>query len=407
MARIRYSIRIRIVKHRMLSHDTKEQTTVASRSLRLRILPAKDEEPPMDIAEDDENYSLRKEKDVKKGLLKLGKTGRLTAEAVQPRSLQLHPLRSTDTSPVTTSTTVNLRFDPACPDQQPPPLESCSSKLRISTYYAATDFPWIPRRKGTNVWDTFRGSYSEPLDLSSRCISTVQWERHEPTANGSPLTALRHESTSSARSAVSNSSSQTPLPSQSYTEGSPFYIARVSVPLSLPSNKVFVPTFHTCLISRLYTLEVSVSWSPSPSSRGKGKGKSRAKVNPYLIAPHLTLKIPIDIAAKGNPDARPSISDAEAAAIAAREAMMEDLDMTDADIFRLLEPRSSTSTTTALMEIPSPAYEERAPIADLGRRVGRNHSEEGQAPPGYSHSTFGGMLRGGGLGLQASAQVMC
>ncbi|KAL9620864.1 MAG: hypothetical protein Q9160_004645 [Pyrenula sp. 1 TL-2023] len=368
MARVRYSIRVKVVKQRMLNHDTSEQIVVASQSLRLRILPAKDEEPPMNVAEDDDDYTLRKEKDVRKGLLKLGKIGRLVAEASQPRSLQLHPLRSTDTSPVTTSTTISLRFDPACPDQPPPSLGNCTTKLMISTCFGASAFPWIPRRKGSNIWDTYRGSYSEPLDLSSRCISTVQWERHESTTSDSE-THTRQTSTESSRSA-SLSIFKTPASSQSYTPGSPFWIARISVPISLPPNKVFVPTFHTCIISRLYSLEVSISYSaPSPS----------------IITPHVTLKIPIDIAAKGNPDARPSISDGEAAAIAAREAMMN-------EATEFLQQR--------LTSLPSPAYEERLPIESLGQGL----HEELHEPPGYSPF---GTLRGGGLSMQASAQVMC
>lgn len=368
MARIRYSIRVKVVKQRMLNHNTSEQTMVASQSLRLRILPAKDEEPPMNVPEDDDDYTLRKEKDVRKGLLKLGKIGRLVAEASQPRSLQLHPLRSTDTSPVTTFTTISLRFDPACPDQLPPSLGNCTTKLMISTCFGASAFPWIPRKKGSNVWDTYRGSYSEPLDLSSRCISTVQWERHESLASDSE-TNTRQASTDSSRSA-SLSITKFPASSQSYIPGNPFWTARVSVPISLPPNKVFVPSFHTCIISRLYSLEVSISYlAPNPS----------------IITPRVTLKVPIDIAAKGNPNARPSISDGEAAAIAAREAMMN-------EATEYFQPRSTS--------LPSPAYEERPPFESLGHEP----HEALHDPPGYS--SFG-TLRGGGLSMQASAQVMC
>ena len=47
----------------------------------------------MEISESKE-YELRKEKDVKKGLFKLGKVGRLTAETTEPRGLRLPPPRS-------------------------------------------------------------------------------------------------------------------------------------------------------------------------------------------------------------------------------------------------------------------------------------------------------------------------
>jgi len=51
-----------------------------------------------------------------------------------------------------------------------------------------------------------------------------------------------------------------PGPSSTYTPGTAFWTARMPLPIRLPTKKhSFVPTFHSCLISRTYTLALSLS----------------------------------------------------------------------------------------------------------------------------------------------------
>lgn len=77
------------------------------------VCPSAEEAPPLKVdGGDKDDYILRSEKNVKLGSFRK-KIGRLAAEAAQPKSLQLHSIRSDQTCPVTTKTTVNLRFDPA------------------------------------------------------------------------------------------------------------------------------------------------------------------------------------------------------------------------------------------------------------------------------------------------------
>ena len=306
---------------------------------------------------------MRVEKRVKKGFLNLGSIGRLTTNVSQPKSLQLPHPRSTDSSPISTSTTVYLRFDPnpKRPDQLPPPLEDCITKLGVVTYFGAEAFNELPCRKGFDMWHRDRRFYPYSVDLSCRNISAIEWTRHE---SGNQL--IRRQSTWSSMSEAS-----IPEPSEIYNGGS-FYTAKVIVPVSLPSYKSFVPTFYNCHVARTYMLELSLRYR-TPGTN--------------ITMPSISLKIPIQITSKGNPDARPSISEEEAEAIAARQVLADDL-----------APES----------LPSPEYTERAPIDSLGsvQQVLQ------QAPPEYRTMSLpvetvrGPPPRMRGLSLQASAQVM-
>ena len=67
-------------------------------------------------------------------------------------------------------------------------------------------------------------------------------------------------------------------PSSHYKNGT-FYTAQILVPVTLTEKKNFIPTFHSCLISRTYTL--SLQFAPQGGS-------------------NLNLKVPVQICADGS-----------------------------------------------------------------------------------------------------------
>lgn len=76
-----------------------------------------------------------------------------------------------------------------------------------------------------------------------------------------------------------------PEPSSEY-KGKSFYTARVVVPVALPKgSKIFVPSFHSCLVSRIYGLDLYVSIQ-TPNTTVKD--------------PTLHLKLPIQISTEGS-----------------------------------------------------------------------------------------------------------
>ena len=288
MGVISYALKARITAGR---GPTGKHSIIAEGARKVRIVPAIEEHPPLDVQVDhSDDYKLRTEKKMRKGFFK-GKLGCLTAEADQPKSLRVPSIRSDRTSPVTTMARVNVRFDPANENIQPPALSTLAAKLKIATFYASVPMRDIPRRSVDFHYSSTKGIYVDVLNLSSRCIGSARWEKYPYTPE------VRRDSMLSTVSGPA----KMPEPS-AYYKGATFYCTSLLVPITLPRTKLFIPTFHSCLLSRIYALDFSLTTS--------GAG----------LQPTLHLKVPIQVSSEGNPHNRPSISEDEAAAIARREA---------------------------------------------------------------------------------------
>ena len=388
MGNIVYAVKCRICDGR---GSTGKIRILTEGSKKIRIVPAVQEEPPLNVEgglKDD--YVLRKEKSIRKGTFK-GKLGRLVMESVQPTSLRLPPVRSDKDCPVTTMTTVTIRFDPADEDSQPPRLSSLQTKLKIATFYASVPLREIPTKSSDFHYSSVRGLFVETLNLSSRCLANQGWQKHD--SESAPGPPARRDSTWSN---LSTSSINIPTPSAAY-KGKTFYTARIVVPVSLPkSNKVFVPTFHSCLVSRIYALDLCLSINTPSAS---------------MSDPTLHLKLPVQISSEGRAHEQTRFSAEEANAITSRE------------VNEFFNPRSVAPPSPKLTEraplsappSPGPGYTHRLESLHEGRRstqygIRRNgaqqrfqslsfEDEEIQenteaamaAPPGYS--TFGARNR--------------
>ena len=336
MAVVSYALKARITQGR---GPNGKHIIIAEGARKVRIVPAVEEHPPLDVRGDcTDDYKPRAEKLLKKGFFK-GKLGCLVAEADQPKSLRLPSVRAKWNTPITTMARVNVRFDPANENTHPPSLGSLATKLKIVTFYASVPMKEIPIRSSEYHYSSIKGLYVDVINLSSRCIGSTQWEKY-PQAS-----AIRRDS---ALSTVSGPG-KIPDPSPAY-KGQSFYVASLVVPITLPRTKVFLPTFHSCLMSRVYALDFYLSTS------GTGLKSS------------MHLKVPIQISSEGNPHNRPSISEDEAAAIARREAS------------EYFTPRSIAPPITSFNE---PSLEPRLPQA-----------RHDMPPPGY-----------GILGRQMSVRV--
>jgi hypothetical protein len=171
------------------------------------------------------------------------------------------------------------------------------------TFFASTPRSSFPTRTATLV-DMSQGYISEMLPLSSMCVASVEWRKHE--AWESPVSrrdsAMSTASTSTTMTINSNTLSAAiiPDPSASYKNKS-FYTSTILVPMSLPTSKNLVPTFHTCLISRIYAVHLTISASGS-------------------IGTTLTLKLPVQITAEGSAGITERRRESEQIAQAARDA---------------------------------------------------------------------------------------
>lgn len=285
-----YSVKVRITKG---TASNGKAALLTEESRKLLVIPAVQEWAPLDVQGGQaDDYKLRKEKDIKKGMFK-GRLGRLTMTSTQPQSLRLPSVRHMDSRSTTTMATVNLRFDPLSETSGTPRLNQLNTKIKVSTFFSSTPMRDIPSKANEFFYSNVKGLTNDTISLSSRCLASVKWEKHE-----TEMTPIQR---GGAFSSLSGPGTTMPAPSESYL-GKSFYTATILVPITLPrGSKMFVPTFHSCLVSRRYSLDIYLSVS-TPG-----------------IQPSLHLKLPIQISAEGS-DARPSISESEAAAIEAREA---------------------------------------------------------------------------------------
>ncbi len=172
MASIAYTIKCRITKGR---GTTGKIRIFTEESKNLRIVPAVQEEPPLNVEgglKDD--YNLRKEKCIKKGVFK-GLLGTLVMESVQPSSLRLHPVRSDSGGPVTTMANVYVRFDPVNEDARPPQLNTLQTKMKVATFYASVPQREIPTKSSEFHYSSLKGIFVEKVNLSSRCLANQTW----------------------------------------------------------------------------------------------------------------------------------------------------------------------------------------------------------------------------------------
>ena len=341
MGTIAYAIKCRITNGRGVTGKIRILTEC---SKKLRIIPAVPDAPPLNVEgglKDD--YRLRKEKGIRKGLFK-GKLGRLTMESAQPTSLRLPPIRSGSDCPVTTMAAVNVRFDPADENSQPPRLNTLETKIKVATFFASVPMQELPSKSSDFHYSSVKGIFVEAVNLSSRCLANQKWEKHNSFSE--PTTPVRRDS---AWSMTTASNHNIPSPSSAY-KGKTFYTARIVVPVSLPKgNKLFVPSFHSCLVSRIYALDLYLSLNTPSAS---------------VSDPTLHLKLPIQVSSEGNPHAQPTISANEANAIASREA----------NAFfnpRSVAPPSPELTERAQLDAPprpGPGWTHRADLSRLSQR---------------------------------------
>lgn len=262
MSQILYRVQVNVLQKSPTSG--KPAKSVAAVAKKIRIIPTVEEEPPLDVSHHKGAYCDRKEKDVRRGLLR-GKFGRISVTTSQPKPVQL-VLGGEPGDSVGSVATVHLRFDPM-QGEEPPRLSSLGTKLRVSTYY--TNNPYHNHPSHVSYGEPGRSIYVHMVPLSTLCVASAQWTKHTGARRGSV------DSVSSIGS------------------GATYYTSSIIVPISLPKSKAFVPTFESCLISRFYGIDLDISYR-TPATN--------------LLNPSICLKIPIQLTCrpKVDPDASPS-----------------------------------------------------------------------------------------------------
>ncbi|KAF7624902.1 hypothetical protein F9C07_2231898 [Aspergillus flavus] len=236
--RISYRVRVVISDGFILGNKRPRRLVDCAKSVRVLPLAV---HLPLPIASSD-TYT-RMEQNLTQGFAQ-PVLGQLITEAshVPPISLQ-YPL---DHSSVHTAVHLNLRFNPLM-DAAPPQLRKVSAKLQASTFYSPLpweDYPSWTNQGLANGWD--RGAFTESLPMTTFSMGSLKWVRHQ-TMGG--------EHRTQGLDGLSLLDHTTPC-----NDSRSYYTAFIVLPIVLPQPRMHIPTFHSCLISRTYSINLRLSY---------------------------------------------------------------------------------------------------------------------------------------------------
>ncbi|KAF0330331.1 arrestin domain-containing protein [Colletotrichum asianum] len=225
---IRYHIKAKIVRESG-PQCPRPSEVLSEAQYEINLLAASPEEPPLSVNTRDSQYRVIESKNVSKALFS-GPLGRVTAAAAQPPTIHL----SRDgRSACSSSFQANLIFEPSVTSVTPPEVVLQSVKILAQTWYSTKVMNGLPNM----------GSLREPFNISARVLwETLKYESWKPKT--------LPDSQDSAEAKEESWDSAPPTP----------YSTTLRAEFRLPTEKyVFPPTFHSCLISRTYALQISMS----------------------------------------------------------------------------------------------------------------------------------------------------
>lgn len=254
----------------------------------IQFLPAFAEYAPLSITKNDRLYRMSRSKMIRKNLI-TAKIGKLTAAGQQPRAVIMQPDGRVG---VSTTALIDLKFEPVSADIQSPKITGTSCRIIAHTYYSAG-----PINNLTNIGDfntglvsDRRGVYTKSISLQTEPLGNVTWFTHEAGRDSGYSSDTATENTTSEEnscakaerqkkrhrqqksSSITNivrpfKQQQQPPPRQAPTPPTIYHTTTVQIPVNLPTAaKHFVPTFHSCIASRVYTLHVSLTVASGPTA---------------------------------------------------------------------------------------------------------------------------------------------
>lgn len=251
ICRITYFVKVTIRRKAQAHVGNGPMEALAALAKDVRIVPAVDEAPPLITSGSPLMYCIRSERVVRRGFMR-GKLGRLTAAVSQPKPIELQPPNcKAEDSVIGTVVIMHLRFDPFGDSQQPPRLKMVRKKLKVSTFFGVDPWEDYPHSTELAKARTGRGAYLESVPLSSLCVASAPWTEHLAFRDDT-LCLDSKQSTSPDLLCASTSAAP-------FTGSNKYYTTSIAIPITLPRNRAFVPTFHSCLVSRVYSLDLSIS----------------------------------------------------------------------------------------------------------------------------------------------------
>ncbi|KAJ9414845.1 hypothetical protein QL093DRAFT_2593410 [Fusarium oxysporum] len=228
-----------------------------------RVMPFLPEQPPLHIVPGSARFMLSQEKSIRKDILS-SKLGYIRASARQPKPVVIS---ANKLQPSNCQLSVDLEFWPTSKKAAPPEICGKSAAIKASTYYSTGHISFLPDQHN-NPSVTPNPILSFVLDENATVNQALMlvWEPVSVSSSEPPLTSSR-------RGFKSNDIIKTESPRHTAT-------LPISITLPSPDNKILLPTFYSCLISRTSILEVVLA--------ARSHGSS------------FTLRLPLQVAVDGN-----------------------------------------------------------------------------------------------------------
>ncbi|KAG6031694.1 hypothetical protein E4U41_007475 [Claviceps citrina] len=256
MAQVEYSIKARAYRRAPGAGQVPRKILEGHHIV--KVLPSFPEDAPLDITFTDERYTMSKTKPIRKNLFS-AKAGNLTVSANQPSAIML----SADGHKASGSVArISFEFAPSSADCRPPRINAVAGKVTSSTFFGAAPTDWLPNLGSRSIYAPNPSlSYNATTNLfHTKTVERLEWQT--PNVSGrrdsgysSLGVADEDQSEADCACAAKNSSKTRPIRQNAVVE-IPF-----NIPLS--NRKMFLPTFHSCLISRTYTLHLHLSVGPT------------------------------------------------------------------------------------------------------------------------------------------------
>ncbi|KAG5972390.1 hypothetical protein E4U58_006600 [Claviceps cyperi] len=257
MAQIEYSIQARA--YRKAAEPGQAPQKILQGHHLVKVLPSLPEDAPLDITWRDERYTMSKTKTIRKNLFS-AKAGKLTVSANQPSAIMLSADGHTASGSVAR---IAFQFTPSSTDCGPPKINSVSGKMTSFTFFGAAPTDLLPNLGSRSTYTPNPSlSYSATTSLfnNDKMVEKLPWQLRKVFA--------RRDSGYSSLGIIDEDQSEADCPRAAKKSRKLCPIrheAVVEIPFNIPlsNKKIFLPTFHSCLISRTYTLHLNVSVGPT------------------------------------------------------------------------------------------------------------------------------------------------
>ncbi|KAJ5273806.1 hypothetical protein N7478_008931 [Penicillium angulare] len=211
------------------------------------ILPKSREGAPILVPSRSEYYRLTSQKTLTKGLFR-SSLGLMRASTAQPPAIQTSTSLLRDNLELTTTLRVDLTFESTHPHIKPPSSIAPKLHLKAMTFLGLEPWEQFPNQTHPSTWDAQKAYRFENITLSSNKM-VLDW-RSQPKTRKSDREPSCHT----------------------------VYTASVDILVVLPGNYLYPPTFHSCFISRVYSLSTNLSFHSHDKASGNTRLSMKAPV---------------------------------------------------------------------------------------------------------------------------------